>query len=76
MRVQVWYDDEETLGTKYAAAKAAGVRVLGMWTADCAGDTDGKPEAMWAAVPPPRTQAAATAGAAAAPAPQTDRAAA
>jgi hypothetical protein len=53
---QVWYDDPETLTIKYAAAKAAGVRGLGMWTADSAGDSGGLPEAMWAAVPTPASR--------------------
>ena len=31
---QLWYDDAETLKVKYDAIKSAGVRGLGMWTAD------------------------------------------
>ena len=51
---QVWYDGPETLATKYAALKAAGVRAIGMWTADAAGDDAGVAAAMWRAVPQPR----------------------
>ena len=31
---QLWYDDPETLRLKYAAIKQAGVRAVGMWTAE------------------------------------------
>ena len=48
---QVWYDDASTLAPKYRAAKEAGVRGVGMWTADCVGGDPAVASAMWAAVP-------------------------
>lgn len=41
---QVWYDDPRSLGLKYAAARAAGMRGVGMWTGDFS-----TAQAMWAA---------------------------
>ena len=48
---QVWYDDAQTLAVKYSAAKGAGIRGLGMWTADSAGDDPNDVASMWNAIP-------------------------
>ena len=60
---QVWYDDPETLATKYAAIKARGVRAVGMWTADSAGSDAEVAAAMWASVPAPGSPRAPATGA-------------
>ena len=49
----LWYDDPQTLAAKYAAIKAAGVRGVGMWTADCAGNDASVAAGLWGAVPSP-----------------------
>ena len=46
-------DDAETLTAKYAAIKAAGVRGVGMWTADCAGNNASDAAALWGSIPKP-----------------------
>ena len=49
---QVWYDDPETLGAKYALAKRKGLRALGMWVADDVYPLGGGDvQAMWDALP-------------------------
>ena len=51
---QLWWDDPLTLAKKYAKVKAAGLRGLGMWTADSAGSDASTAESMWDAVPAPK----------------------
>ncbi len=54
---QLWFDDPQTLAAKYAAIKAAGVRGVGMWTADCAGNDASVAAGLWGAVPTPAGEA-------------------
>ena len=49
---QVWFDDERSLGLKYAAAKALGLRGVGMWNADALDYSNPyQTQAMWSALP-------------------------
>ena len=56
-RHQVWYDDPQTLQSKYAACQHAGVRGVAFWTADMPDYTNGEGTSMWNAInegfPPP-----------------------
>ena len=49
----LWYDDPQTLAAKYAAAKSAGMRAVGMWTPDSVRWNKSAATAMWAAIPAP-----------------------
>ena len=55
---QLCYDDKDTLAKKYSAVKKAGVRAVGMWTADSAGDEAANAAALWSAVPSPHSDKA------------------
>ena len=47
---QVWYDDAESLGYKYALARSLGVRGVGAWTFDKLDYANAtQRDAMWAA---------------------------
>ena len=49
----LWYDDPQTLAAKYAAAKSAGMRAVGMWTPDSVRWNKSAATAMWGALPAP-----------------------
>lgn len=52
---QLWWEDPTTLKHKYDKVKSKGLRALGMWTADSAGMDKSKTQAMWDALPAPKT---------------------
>ena len=50
---QVWYDDHDTLLTKFSLAKRSGMRAIGVWGAGAPLHDPALAKALWDAVPTP-----------------------